>query len=193
LRSGFRFKFLVGTTQDPADARSRRKTEIGKDWERLVREVLLPIFLEGPEGDYVNAWYSGSNILDYEVKEALAGDYSLAGASMVFVFVYLLLHTHSVLLSALGPLLALLAVPVTFVFSAVFWGNTTLSFANFLSLFLIVGFGADVIFVYTDFWEESLNHKDSLEARLAWTYTRALKSSITTTGTTALAFLVAAI
>ena len=44
-----------------------------------------------------------------------------------------------------------------------------MSIASFLSLFLVIGLGSDVVFVYTDSWNDSAHYKDTEVERLAWT------------------------
>jgi len=56
-------------------------------------------------------------------------------------------------------------------------------------LFLVVGFGADVLFVVTDYWYDSWLVCDDRVGRLAWTYRRALPATFATTATTSLSFL----
>jgi predicted RND superfamily exporter protein len=63
-----------------------------------------------------------------------------------------------------------------------------MSIASFLSLFLVVGLGSDVIFVYTDFWRDSSSVTVREVDRLVWTYQKAGKASLATTFTTSLSF-----
>jgi len=193
LRSAFRFKVPCCSSEDSMASRRITTQAFTDEWELFFRKEVLPLIKEGPplvmDEPFFNVWYEGSDIESIEVKTALSDDYILVILAMIFVHLYLLLHTQSIILGLLGPFIALISVPLTFVLCAVGLGATTVSFANFLALFLIVGFGADVILVYTDFWDESRHYHTKLAERLNWTYTRSIKTSITTTGTTALAFL----
>jgi hypothetical protein len=137
----------------------------------------------------IRVWYTGSDIEQAEVLSALYNDLGYAAGSLALVHFYVLVHTRSFLLCLAGPLIAILAVPLAYVTCAVLFGATTISFASFLSLFLIVGFGADVVFVYTDFWNSSKQYRDTYEDRVLWTYGCAAKASLATTATTALSFL----
>jgi len=174
--------------RDPLSEQRRIVDEFRDEWAVFFTETLLPVLTADHEDLPVKIWFDGSDVQELEVKQALRRDYGLAALSLVYVHVYLFLHTRSLLLALLGPLIALLSVPLAFVINAVVFDATTLSFANFLALFLIVGFGADVIFVYTDYWRVSEQHAATPAERLAWTYERAMKTSLTTTGTTALSF-----
>jgi len=200
VRSIFQFKVPCGTTKTPQSERRATQRNITLQWEELFRGSIYPLLQEGSwSGDDdmhdisvwngVRVWYAGSDIDSFEVKIILSHDYVFAACSIVYVFSYLLFHTRSVLLSIFGPLIALASVPLTFVLCSAISGSSRASFANFLGLYLIVGFGADILFVYTDFWNESAGKRPDLAQRMAWTYSRAIRSSVTTTGTTALAFL----
>ena len=65
-------------------------------------------------------------------------------------------------------------------------------FLNLIALFLIMGVGADDIFVYVDAWRQSfakLPESCSLDQRLSWTLRRAGTAMMVTTATTAISFL----
>lgn len=193
VRSAFRFKFEVGTASDTIKSRTRRKNEVADMWQRFFEDVVIPTFtsddsLKGLK-DSMYVWVDGTGFKDFEVRRAVMKDIPLAVGSAVFIYLYMLLHTRSLLLAFFGPILAVLSVPLTFIICGVFFGTTTVSFANFLAVFLAVGFGADVIFVYTDAWADSIMYAESTANRLSWTYRRALKASLATTATTALSFL----
>ena len=66
-------------------------------------------------------------------------------------------------------------------------------FLNFIALFVIMGIGADDIFVFVDAWKQSKYEKDpkisgSIEGRLEWTYRRAGGAMLVTSITDACAF-----
>jgi len=194
IRSAFRFKFSVGTASDPVAARQSKARAVNQLWEKEFYEKVVIPFLENEDRMKslkltMNVWYDGTGFKDFEVKRAVTGDIPLAIGSAVFIHLYMLFHTRSMLLALIGPILAMMSVPLTFIICAVFSGQTTVSFANFLAVFLAVGFGADVMFVYTDIWRESVRYAESPADRLAWTYSRAVKASLATTSTTALSFL----
>merc|ERR1719149_355737 len=87
------------------------------------------------------------------------------------------------------------AIPCAWVVFVLIRGiDTSLGIASFLALFVIVGFGSDNIFVYTDFWHDSWDHIEDRKAasasfdRLTWTYRNAGKATFATTFTTSLSF-----
>ena len=121
-----------------------------------LREDHLLDMLESPVEDkenwIVRVWYDGDEIARLEVLRILWTDIQLASGSMAFVLLYLLIHTQSVFLSIAALITIIMSVPLSYVVFAFLSGTQSMSIASFLSLFLVVGLGADVVFVYTDFW-----------------------------------------
>eukprot|EP00929_Paragymnodinium_shiwhaense_P071499 TRINITY_DN36339_c0_g1_i2.p1 TRINITY_DN36339_c0_g1~~TRINITY_DN36339_c0_g1_i2.p1 ORF type:complete len:1448 (+),score=185.47 TRINITY_DN36339_c0_g1_i2:161-4504(+) len=188
LRSAFRFRIPIATVKDSATVRGQGALDFQAEWEAFVVDELMPVLKEGCGCETFKIWYDGTAFHGLEVTSALRSDLALAAASGVFVLLYVLFHTRSVLLGLVGVFLTIMSVPLSYVFSAMTLGTRTVSFTSFLALFLVVGFGSDVIFVYTDFWRDSLQHHDRYEDRLAWTYKHASRASFATTATTALSF-----
>lgn len=197
LRSAFRFKFRCCTSLDTMTYQRQVVGALNKRWNAFVTQTMIPklqnagedITLEGEqEAHPVRIYFQGSGFEEIEVMQTLDGDKNLAGGSVGFVLLYMLLHTRSLLLSIMGLLIIAMSVPFSYVIFAVFTGSQTMSIASFLSLFLIVGLGSDVVFVYNDFWQESKAVKVDLNSRLAWTLWHAGKASFATTATTAVSF-----
>jgi len=193
LRSLFRFRFAVGTASDPVQDRIAASKLVDAKWETFFTDVLVPALSSSDMvtsfKDEMHVWFDGTGFRDFEVYMAVINDVPLAIGSAVFILAYMLAHTRSILLAVLGPLLAMLSVPITFIICGALIGNSTVNFANFLAVFLAIGFGADVMFVYYDSWVQSEARAEKIENRLAWTYRRAVKASLATTSTTALSFL----
>lgn len=193
IRSLFRFRFVVGSVSDKVEDRVAAARIVDSKWETFFEDVLMPLLttseLVQSFKDSMHVWFDGSGFRDFEVRLAVVNDIPLAIGSAIFILCYMLAHTRSLLLALVGPLLAMGSVPIAFIICAAFLGNTTVNFANFLAVFLAVGFGADVMFVYYDSWTQSEERAHSIPNRLAWTYKRAVKASLATTSTTALSFL----
>jgi len=191
LRSVFRFRFDVGTVQDPVADRVAAANAVDDMWEDFFTNIVVATFRESDllKGVDLNVWFDGTGFRDFEVLAAVLNDIPLAVGSAAFILAYMLFHTRSIILAVVGPFLAMMAVPITFTICGVFFGTTTVNFANFLAVFLAIGFGADVMFVYYDSWSQSVEVAESIPNRLAWTYRRAVKASLATTSTTALSFL----
>eukprot|EP00927_Polykrikos_kofoidii_P009248 TRINITY_DN13849_c0_g1_i1.p1 TRINITY_DN13849_c0_g1~~TRINITY_DN13849_c0_g1_i1.p1 ORF type:complete len:1300 (+),score=171.87 TRINITY_DN13849_c0_g1_i1:128-4027(+) len=183
------FRFLIETDQAGAAIVRER-------WDAFFADELLPVLRSGIQGDgaiareksseasLVKVFFDGTGVEAFEVREALKRDLTLAAGAALFVILYMWFHTRSILVSGVGLCICLLSVPLSFLIS----GSTTVSIASFLAFFLIIGFGCDVIFVYTDTWRESFRHADTDVERIAWTLQRGGRASLATTSTTALSF-----
>lgn len=194
LRSAFRFRVpCVGTDAQRAEV----VRQFNAEWVFVLETILLPVLRAGLEGipmpsdgdpPPLRVLYDGSNVRDMELQLALSGDMLLAAWSAFLVLGYLVFHTRSFILSLTGLLVAMSSVPLAYVFCAVLVGSTTVNFSSFLALFLAIGFGCDVIFVYQDFWSDSVKHREDDVDRLVWTWYHAGKASFATTATTSLSF-----
>ena len=114
-----------------------------------------------------------------------------ATGSICFVFCYMLFHTRSVFLSAMSLPLMFASIPLAFCCYAGVADSNKVTVASLLSLFLIVGLGSDVVFVFTEFWGQSAGLKMGVkpEERIAWTVKHAGMACLATTFTTACSFL----
>merc|ERR550514_686828 len=102
--------------------------------------------------------------------QAVIADSMLAAGSMFFVFLYMAFHTNSLFLSFAGLIAIILAVPGAYVVFSFAAKSQEISIAFFLSLFLVVGFGSDVVFVYTDFFKASIEECKPMADRVIFTY-----------------------
>lgn len=189
LRSVFRFMEYCCTSDTPLGERNDIVKRQKEEWKVFAEETVLP-FLQERAGSYGNfrIFYGGSGFRDIEVRETLMNDSWLAAGGITFVLFYLLFHTQSFFLSFVGLVLVFLAVPFSYVAFASLAGTRIMNIATFLSLFLVIGLGSDVVFVYTDFWREAVLVKESDVDRLTYTLQRGGKASLATTITTALSF-----
>jgi predicted RND superfamily exporter protein len=109
--------------------------------------------------------------------------------SIVFVILYSVVHTRRLFLSIVGLLLSLSAVPLAYVTCA--WGGmSTVSFASFIAVFLIVGFGCDTVLIYFDAWRDSADHWTDDADRLAWTFIHGGEASLASVCATSVSFFV---
>eukprot|EP00929_Paragymnodinium_shiwhaense_P065108 TRINITY_DN32677_c0_g1_i2.p1 TRINITY_DN32677_c0_g1~~TRINITY_DN32677_c0_g1_i2.p1 ORF type:complete len:1494 (+),score=281.93 TRINITY_DN32677_c0_g1_i2:79-4560(+) len=178
------FYFNVNTT---AEGHSALKVK----WQHFAVETLFPFLAErfGDEQQEprLDVFYDGTTFSDIEVLEALQGDVALASLSLLFVLVYLSVHTCSPLLSIVGMALSLVSVPFAYAICA--WaGMNTVSFASFIAIFLIIGFGCDTILVYADYWQASKQRCKNDRERLAWTYYHGGEAAFATAFATSLSF-----
>lgn len=194
VRSAFRFKLFCCSATDSQAIQGKVISDGKEKWIEFLEDHVLDV-LRNPQPDGIDAedwalrvWYEGSELEGIEVLQALRSDIMLAAGSMTFVFLYMLFHTRSIFLSSFALLLIGLSVPLSYVVFLVLAQSQTMSIASFLSLFLIVGLGADVVFVYTDFWMKAEKMNVSEAERFAYTYKEAGKATFATTITTAVSF-----
>jgi predicted RND superfamily exporter protein len=121
-------------------------------------------------------------------------DLSLTFASFIFVFMYMWFNTESFFIASVG----MLQVLSSFLPAAIMWAaidSRGMQFMQFLAIFMILGIGADDVFVLYDAWTQA---KQELEADgskpevhqiFIMAYRRAFSAMFTTTATTAWAFL----
>ena len=109
-------------------------------------------------------------------------DLAFVGISLVLVAVVLVVQTGSVFVMLTGIFEILVSFPIAaFVWFGVFQqkGITNLMF---IGVFVILGIGADDIFVYVDAWKQSALEDPSIsgsyETRFAWAYRRASKYTL---------------
>ena len=114
--------------------------------------------------------------------------------AMVIVLIYMVYHTKSIFLGVLGQAHVLISFPVTWFFYRVVFQLHYMGMLNFISMFVIIGIGADDIFVFVDAWKQAKLqgpkvNKD-LETRMAWAWRRASSAMLITSLTDACAFYV---
>ena len=113
------------------------------------------------------------------IWRVLYTDVAFVGISLVLVAVVLVVQTGSVFVMLAGIFEILVSFPIAaFVWFGIFQqkGITTLMF---IGVFVILGIGADDIFVFVDAWKQSALEGPSIsrsyETRFAWAYRRASK------------------
>lgn len=189
-RTVLRWQLYCCTSTDPASVQLGVVERLNEEWDTFVKDTALPLLQDASDGDSgLKVYFGGTGVEEIEVMDTLWGDIRLAFASMVFVLCYLTFHTQSLFLGILGIIIVVMAVPFSYVFFALLANTTTMTIASFLSLFLVVGLGSDVIFVYTDFWRDAPKYAGTVEIdQVTWTLLNAGKASFATTFTTALSF-----
>eukprot|EP01029_Cantina_marsupialis_P020736 TRINITY_DN4883_c0_g2_i1.p1 TRINITY_DN4883_c0_g2~~TRINITY_DN4883_c0_g2_i1.p1 ORF type:complete len:896 (-),score=296.27 TRINITY_DN4883_c0_g2_i1:443-3130(-) len=118
-------------------------------------------------------------------------DMAFITLSIVFVMVYIGIHTKSLFLSLAGIGQIMFSFPIAFVIYRFVLGVDLFLSIEFLSVFIILAIGADDCFVFVDAWTQSSNlAKDgSLQTRMAYTWKRASKAMLVTSFTTFAAFM----
>jgi len=127
-------------------------------------------------------------------------DFLFAGGSVLFVFAYMYFHLRSCFMAGVGMLQIVCSLPIAGLFYQGVFQVKFFQFVHILTIFLVLGIGADDIFVLTDTWRSTValvpcsspsgvyNHEE-LKQRMRITYRRTLTAIFNTSFTTAMAFL----
>mmetsp|Transcript_25152 Transcript_25152/g.32682 ORF Transcript_25152/g.32682 Transcript_25152/m.32682 type:complete len:932 (-) Transcript_25152:127-2922(-) len=185
MRALFQFGFpLEGVDEDDQDAEFQDYIwGIHKDLEKQAKEV--------QNADAKVYWFNGE-LFDMLFLEVVYGDFAFAVGSMLFVFLYMAWHTKSLYLALLGIFQVVASfVPGFFIYRLIFQVNYFQTL-HMLAIFVILGVGADNVFVFTDAWNQ-MKAYPQLEAddelRLAMTFRRAARMTLATSFTTFSAFM----
>lgn len=226
LRSALHLGFPApGVFDMPRGKQPEKDERKDTDWER---DVYQPFWAELQQRFYtyfgMDSWSDDSAIDGLVVvffSQALAGsdffermitaDLMWAMGSILFVLCVLIYHTGSAFLGGLGMLQILFSLPCTLFVYRIIFGITFLTQMHVLSIFLVLGIGADDLFVFYDAWLQSQHlvpkhaagamegDSDGVTvtqqryiARMDYTYKRAAKAMLTTSFTTCVAFLATA-
>ena len=141
--------------------------------------------------DHFDIFYLSKMLLEHDLIEQALTDIKLAIGSFLFIFIFMCFQTGSVTVTFLGILSILSSFLLTnliyrFVFQFIYFG-----FFHVISIFLILGIGADDLFVFYDTWRLTGKANYPSDAhRLSDCYRRAAKTTLVTSCTTMMAFLV---
>ena len=130
LQEYMRWKYYPAEERDPA---------IGSPY-------LKPIILDGG----VDLLFLSNGLRPLETERITAGDLSFAGMSGAFVFVLFIIHSRSGIMGIVGMIAILFAFPASMVILYYLFGVTYVNELFALAFFLILGIGADDIFVLMD-------------------------------------------
>lgn len=187
LQSIFVFRIPCCFKSDP---KARKKVaKLQQMWTEFLEVELYKVISDPFAIDGIRVYYTADGMEAKEVMDTLYSDSMYALGSFTFVWLYLFLHTRSPMLATMGLLLIFLSIPAGFAVFSIVAGSGRMTIASFLSLFLIIGIGSDMLFVYTDFWKQSLSYTRDEVKRLKFTYCQAGKSTAATTFTTAMSFI----
>ena len=113
---------------------------------------------------------------------------------MLFIFLIIVMHTHSLFITCLAVFSILASFIGTELFYAGVIGFQYFGFFHVLSIFIILGIGADNIFVFYDTWRlTAFSTYPSIAHRLSDAYSRSALSMFITSLTTCVAFFSSAI
>ncbi|QDZ20569.1 patched-related protein [Chloropicon primus] len=143
------------------------------------------------KGDLEVLWW-GFGLQQELFSEAAMQDFFWAAFSFVSVGIYMGIHTKSAFIALIGMLEISFTIWLAFFFYRVVLQITYFTGIHFLAAFLLLGIGADDVFVFVDAFKQSehmssISH--SLLKRLEYTSLRASKAVLITSLTTTVAFL----
>ena len=145
--------------------------------------------------EYQIVYYDNSGYLfGVDVNEAVLNDIQWSCLSFATVFLFVLLHTKSFFVSFFGMIGVTCSIPISLWIYKDVLGIDHMSILNFLSLFVIMGVGADDMFVFFDAYHSVSNDDDSgtlqgdVPARLGATFSRATSAMLVTSISTAASF-----
>ncbi|CAK9028462.1 Protein dispatched homolog 3 (Patched domain-containing protein 2) (Thyroid hormone receptor up-regulated protein 1) (TRUP1), partial [Durusdinium trenchii] len=183
-RTKFEFHMTLGQNGDPINQVNQNIQKVKAEWNEMIVQEMLPYFKEVQkrENPQVDFYYASGDIDSIEINSTLFSDLLMAIGSILFVILYLRVHTGSWIVSITAFAIIFISVPCAYILTPA----AKATIASFLSVFLITGIGCDVVFVFTDFWEQG--HKLPLESRCMCMIVHAGESCLATSITTALSF-----
>lgn len=184
LRSSFTFSVIYGSLDLPAAQLRAQYKQSQQEYTDFVTQQVYPLLRSGTtECKYIDIYYSGDGIDAYEVSNALETDILWALGSLGFVTLYMAFQARNLLVTASCFFSVFASVPLAYVCTPA--AGTT--FASLMSLFLITVIDIDIVFIFLDFWTQSV-HMGKADERLAWTVLRAGRCCMATSLTTSLSF-----
>ncbi|CAH1777269.1 unnamed protein product [Owenia fusiformis] len=163
--------------------KSFMKLTLGPILERVSKSGLGPI-------DFI---YGSSTLLGLGIGSQAMADMMLVMASLGFIFIFMLIQTRSLMVTGLGIFSIMTNFCMANLIYRIVFDFIYLSSFHILSMFIILGIGADDIFVFYDTWRISCQYEYlSLAHRLSDVYRKASVAMLFTSLTTAAAFFIGA-
>jgi predicted RND superfamily exporter protein len=133
--------------------------------------------------------FSSSILIDAEIERIVGGDFLWAFFCIIAVWIYMAIHTQSLLLATVGMYEIVMAFPVAFFFYRCLFQVSYFQNLQILAVFVMLGIGADDVFVFVDAFKQSRNLPElSTCERVIYAADRASKAIFATSLTTAGAF-----
>lgn len=161
------------------------------------------------ETEGVDVLVFGSAFFGIETRRVINTDMAFCAFSIIFVWAYLVYHTGSFFAGTISLWQIVMTIPMCVFFYRFIFGVTYYQQLHGLLIFIILGIGADDVFVYSDAWRQSVDVIDSLEKerseaeraqepwdedrimmeRVSFSYRHTLITVMNTSFTTSVAFL----
>ncbi|KAA8497986.1 Protein dispatched-like 3 [Porphyridium purpureum] len=186
--------FPMGAPLEGYDNQETQKDKQRDSFEDWIQDVVT--WAESKSTDEVQILVYNQSYLNYLFGEMANKAFFWAVGSIVAVLFFVWFHTASLYLAIMTMLQIVLAFPLTYFIYYFIFRVSYFSSMHMLSIFLILGIGADDVFVFIDAFHQSrveLGKDAIIEDRLDWAWRRAAKAMLTTSCTTAAAFFITAL
>lgn len=172
------------------DRRAEQEEKAGAFTLRIAKVLEAErLKLKADESELELLYFGGAAMFSNMVAETLAHDSLYAVGSILFVLCYIWVHTQSLFIAMFGMLHIVLSFPVAYFFLTQVCGIRYFDTMNMFLLYIIMGIGADDIFVLMDAFQQSKKlFPNDLSTAMAYSLHRASKAMLVTSLTTALAF-----
>ena len=193
VRTFYKFGSPIGKNTtlreyDNRDDQFKKQTEVYKDW----LEDTVDYLIDKSDSGNIEMKFLGEMVWDYFWQKTMAGDTTLVSFSLLFVYIYMSIHTTSPFLSAIGILGILFAFPISFGIYYYIFGISFFQVLHTLVIFVILGIGADDVFVFVDAFKqipiEYPQVRNNLLLHVDLTFRRAANAMLVTSCTTMAAF-----
>ena len=132
----------------------------------------------------------GFQVRNLQMNRLVSAGVSFSVFSIITVILLMWLHLRSLFLAIASIFQIIIGFPFAFFVYRWIAQITYFDTMSTLVIFLILGIGADDVFVFVDAWRQSVTLVgDDIVDRMSFTYRRASKAMIITTGTTFFAFI----
>lgn len=160
---------------------------IMKEWlVKDMKPVLVRTREECTQFDFV---YKSSFLWEQDTIDLAMRDATLALGSICFIFILILVHTRSLWVTGFAVLSIITSFVCTNLIYRIVLDFRYIGFFHLLTIFIVLGIGADDIFVFYDVWRNTAYEKyPSLAHRLSDAYRKSVFSMFFTSLTTSVAF-----
>jgi len=185
--------------EDANDRTDEQETEVNA-WMISVYPELeaLRLEIDAAKPGLKLRWLSNNEVINDYFNTILFFDLAAVFGAIIFVGFYIRVHTGSTFLAGMCLLGVILCFPVGCFWTIVVFRVRFFDPLNVFLLFVLLGLGADGVFIVFDAWEQSkagldywteAHGEDALAVRMSYVWRRASRAMMACNGTTALAFI----
>eukprot|EP00614_Pseudopedinella_elastica_P005761 CAMPEP_0172589926 /NCGR_PEP_ID=MMETSP1068-20121228/8449_1 /TAXON_ID=35684 /ORGANISM="Pseudopedinella elastica, Strain CCMP716" /LENGTH=1114 /DNA_ID=CAMNT_0013385597 /DNA_START=196 /DNA_END=3540 /DNA_ORIENTATION=- len=167
---------------------------------KLKDEFQHPFFFDDIKGGSMEMYTFSLLLQNWESQRLLATDQYMVVFSLAFVYLWLFMHTQSLFIASVGISQIFLSIPASIFPYAMILQVKYFGLMQFLTIFIILGVGADDVFVLMDAWRQSAaavpeqaSEEATLVLRLKYAMVRTTQAVFNTSFTTSAAFFATAV